>query len=227
MSIELQLPIVHRPSDDPYTQHEGIKEYSTVADRPAASTFGTGFCRIDGILYSSDGSSWYGDGVCSSLGTRPAASSFGIGSIVDKSTGNRYFSDGTAWYIDTGQASGEPFKVGTKFPFIQPLPAQTRRPFLENNDGLGSGANAFNTPQMQAEVAGTRTSATVFTRTSGTWTANALVGQYAFSYAAGSPSTGVWLPITANTTTTITVSGTLHATGTGTIRLRFISITTI
>ena len=90
----------------------------------------------------------------------------------------------------------------------------SRRGFVENSDGLGSGANAFNTPQQQAEVTGTRTSDTVFTRTAGTWVASALVGQYAFSYATGAGGTGVWLPITANTTTALTVSGTLNATGT-------------
>src|SRR4030067_495378 len=68
---------------------------------------------------------------------------------------------------------------------------------------------------MSAEIAGTRTSDTLFTRTAGTWVASALVGQYAFSYVAGTPITGVWLPITANTTTTLTVNGTLQATGTG------------
>ena len=83
------------------------------------------------------------------------------------------------------------------------------------NNGFGQGAVGFATPQMSAEVAGTRTSDTLFTRTAGTWIADALVGQYAFSYVAGTPITGIWLPITANTTTTLTINGTLQATGTG------------
>jgi len=105
------------------------------------------------------------------------------------------------------------FKSVTGYPLLQPI-TDNRRRFLENSDGLGSSAWAYNTPQQSAEITGTRTSDTVFTRNSGTWAVNALVGQYVFSFASGTPSTGVWLPITANTTTTVTVSGTLHATGT-------------
>ena len=103
--------------------------------------------------------------------------------------------------------------VGPTHPIIQPLPTQ-RRTYIENSDGLGSGATPFFTPEQQPEIIGTRTSDTVFTRATGTWVADALVGQFAFSYATGAGNSGVWLPITANTTTTFTVSGVLHATGT-------------
>ena len=104
-------------------------------------------------------------------------------------------------------------------PFASKVKTQgaSRRKSIENSDGLGSSANTFNLPQQQATIPGTRTSAVLFTRTAGTWVSSALVGQYAFSYATGAPATGVWLPISANTTTTVTVDGTLHATGTSLI----------
>ncbi|MDP2218532.1 MAG: hypothetical protein Q8J68_14740 [Methanolobus sp.] len=104
-------------------------------------------------------------------------------------------------------------KVATFRPMINSGTSQ-RRKYIENSDGVGSSINPFNIPQQSAEIVGTRTSATVFTQTEGTWTVSALVGQYAFSYAAGTPDSGIWLPIVANDATTLTITGALHATGT-------------
>ena len=89
-----------------------------------------------------------------------------------------------------------------------------RRQIFAGNNGLGQSAQVFATPVQSDEIAGTRTSDIVFTRTAGEWTEDALIGQYAFSYAEGTPSAGTWLPIIDNDTTTLTISGTLHATGT-------------
>lgn len=63
-------------------------------------------------------------------------------------------------------------------------------------------------------IAGTRTDDETFTRTSGTWTADALIGQYVWSHKSGEPEDGVLLEITDNGTDTVTVDGVLHATGT-------------
>ena len=98
-------------------------------------------------------------------------------------------------------------------PLIQNL-HKGRTGIFAGNNGLGQSAQVFATPEESAEIAGTRTSATIFTRTAGTWAVDALIGQFAFSYAEGTPATGTWLPITDNDATTLTVSGALHATGT-------------
>jgi hypothetical protein len=58
------------------------------------------------------------------------------------------------------------------------------------------------------EIAGTRTSNTVFTRTSGTWVANALIGYRVWAYVSGAEEGGGWFNVLSNTTTAITlVSG--------------------
>ena len=90
-----------------------------------------------------------------------------------------------------------------------------RKENFAGNNGLGQSARAFCIPEQSAEIAGTRTSDVVFTRSAGEWTVDALIGQYAFSYASGTPGTGTWLLIADNDDTTLTVTGgTLHATGT-------------
>ena len=102
--------------------------------------------------------------------------------------------------------------------FTQTIQSTTdKRAIVASSDGQGASANCFANPPVAATIPGTRTSDTVFTRTAGTWVASTLVGQYVFSYATATPTVGVWLPITANTTTTLTVSGVLHATGTSVI----------
>src|SRR3972149_10065958 len=53
--------------------------------------------------------------------------------------------------------------VQTKYAsLVKSLPIH-RRVFTENSDGLGSSANAYNAPAQSAEIAGTRTSDTLFT----------------------------------------------------------------
>ena len=70
-------------------------------------------------------------------------------------------------------------------------------------------------------IAGTRTD-TVFTRTDeGTWVADALIGQYMFSYVSTAPTVGTWTVITDNDTTTVTTSGTLYA---GANRIKILTI---
>ena len=67
-------------------------------------------------------------------------------------------------------------------------------------------------PAVSAEILGTRTSDTIFTRSTGTWTVDALIGQYVFSYVTATSGTiGVWLPIVDNDATTLTVTGVLYA----------------
>ena len=82
------------------------------------------------------------------------------------------------------------------------------------NNGLGQGVST-NSLGMSEEIAGERTSDIIFTRSDeDEWIPDALIGQLAFSYASGNKSVGVWRRIIANDITTLTVSGTLHATGT-------------
>ncbi len=61
------------------------------------------------------------------------------------------------------------------------------------------------------EIAGTRTSGTIFTRTAGTWIVDALIDQYVFSYVNTDPTTGTWTKIADNDSGTITITGSLHA----------------
>lgn len=56
------------------------------------------------------------------------------------------------------------------------------------------------------EIAGTRTSDTVFTRTSGTWTASALIGYRVWAYVSGAEESGAWFNVLSNTTTAITLT---------------------
>jgi len=62
---------------------------------------------------------------------------------------------------------------------------------------------------LTAAIPGTRTSATVFTRTAGTWTIDELIGQYCKSYVGGAETTYTWHKIIDNDTTTLTIDGTL------------------
>ena len=77
--------------------------------------------------------------------------------------------------------------------------------------GVDSGRPATFMRGPSVAVTGTRTSDTVFTRSAGVWIEDILIGQYAFSYVAADWDWGVWLPITDNTTTTLTVDGVLYA----------------
>jgi hypothetical protein len=65
--------------------------------------------------------------------------------------------------------------------------------------------------QASAAVTGTRTNATVFTRTAGSWTVDQLIGYYGYFYAAATPDSGSWLRITDNAASTVTISGTIPA----------------
>jgi len=79
------------------------------------------------------------------------------------------------------------------------------------NNGLGQSRPPNSKITQSAAIAGTRTTAQIFTRTTGTWTADVLIAQYAFFYAAAVPHTGNWLPIVDNDGTTLTVTGTILA----------------
>lgn len=63
---------------------------------------------------------------------------------------------------------------------------------------------------LTAEIPGTRTSATEFTRDDGAWTVDALIGQYVFSYVDGAPTVGTWTVVADNTADKVTITGTLH-----------------
>ena len=60
-------------------------------------------------------------------------------------------------------------------------------------------------------ITGILTNATLFTRTSGTWVENELIGQYIYSYVYGTECIGVWCEISSNTSTTITTLTNLQA----------------
>lgn len=79
-------------------------------------------------------------------------------------------------------------------------------------------------PSEDTGIAGTRTSATVFTRTAGTWVVDALIGYYLWSYKTGTPAAGEFLKIADNAAGTATIdaaygSGALQTTGTSIILL--------
>lgn len=74
-----------------------------------------------------------------------------------------------------------------------------------------NGADGVFKYTLASEVAGTRTSDTIFTRTAGTWVVDALIGQYLFSYVDTAPTTGTWTVIADNTADTVTITGTLYA----------------
>lgn len=65
--------------------------------------------------------------------------------------------------------------------------------------------------QKSSAITGTRTSATVFTRSSGTWTASTLKNYYAYCYVSTAIDSGSWLLVEDNDETTITIDGTLPA----------------
>lgn len=58
-------------------------------------------------------------------------------------------------------------------------------------------------------ITGTRTSATRFTRTAGTWVASGADGFWAYFYVSTAPYSGTWLRVAANTTTYLDVDGTI------------------
>ena len=60
-------------------------------------------------------------------------------------------------------------------------------------------------------IAGTRSAATIFTRTAGTWTVDALIGWLVYAYVDTAPSAGAWFKVTDNNAGTLTISGTLTA----------------
>lgn len=89
--------------------------------------------------------------------------------------------------------------------------------FVNGVDGVFKGT-------LATEVAGTRTSDTVFTGPADTWDKDALIGQYAFSYVDGAPTVGTWTVIADNETNTVTITGTLH---TGANRIKISTIRTV
>lgn len=62
---------------------------------------------------------------------------------------------------------------------------------------------------QSVDIGGTRTSSTIFTRSSGTWSTNELVDKWIFAYASGSPYVGSWLRVVSNTTTAVTITGSI------------------
>jgi len=79
-------------------------------------------------------------------------------------------------------------------------------------------------PATTDSIAGTRTSDVIFTRSAGTWTVDALIGMYLWSFATGTPTVGNFLKIADNAADTVTVSaaygaGALQTTGTSVIIL--------
>jgi len=89
--------------------------------------------------------------------------------------------------------------------------------FVNGVDGVFKGT-------LTDEVAGTRTSDTIFTRTAGTWDIDALIGQYAFSYVDTAPTVGKWTVIADNAAGTVTITGTLYA---GANRIKISTIRTM
>ena len=65
------------------------------------------------------------------------------------------------------------------------------------------------TNQKGTSIAGTRTSDTRFTRTAGTWTASALLGYRVWAENTAVATSGMWIDISSNTTTSLVVDGTL------------------
>jgi hypothetical protein len=59
------------------------------------------------------------------------------------------------------------------------------------------------------EIGGTRTSDTIFTRSSGTWNIDTIIGWWAYAYVSGNEESGGWYKVLDNGTDTITISGTL------------------
>ena len=86
-----------------------------------------------------------------------------------------------------------------------------KREHFAGNNGLGQSQPAYVDYAPEATIAGTRTSDVIFTRTADTWTVDALIGQWCYSYAAADPDAGIWLEITDNDAGTLTVDGVLYA----------------
>ena len=80
-----------------------------------------------------------------------------------------------------------------------------------NHCYIVNGADGTFKCTISDEIAGTRTSDTIFTRTAGTWDVDALIGQYAFSYVSTAPTVGTWTVIADNAAGTVTITGTLYA----------------
>lgn len=79
-------------------------------------------------------------------------------------------------------------------------------------------------PSTATAITGTRTSGTVFTRGTGTWTVEALKGFFVWSFKTGAPAVGEFLKIADNDAATLTIdstygSGALQTTGTSVIIL--------
>ena len=89
--------------------------------------------------------------------------------------------------------------------------------FVNGVDGVFKGT-------LTDEIAGTRSTGTIFTRTAGTWTVDALIGQYVFSYVDSAPTVGTWTVVADNDTNTVTITGTLH---TGANRIKISTIRTM
>jgi len=90
-----------------------------------------------------------------------------------------------------------------------------RRESFVGNNGLSQSFPSFVKYEQSGNIAGTRTSDTIFTRTSGTWVVDALVGQFVYSHKTSVYYTGTWSKILSNTTTAITIdpnygTGVLH-----------------
>ena len=89
---------------------------------------------------------------------------------------------------------------------------------------IQASAEVMQSPATADSITGTRTSDTVFTRASGTWTVDALIGYYLWSFATGTPSVGEFLKISDNAAGTVTIdstygNGALQTTGTSIIIL--------
>jgi len=89
-----------------------------------------------------------------------------------------------------------------------------KRERFAGNNSSGQSAPGYSKITPEAAIAGTRTTAQTFTRDADTWVVDALVGQYVYSYVNGDIDLGIWLKVTDNTATVITVAaaeGDLHA----------------
>jgi hypothetical protein len=97
---------------------------------------------------------------------------------------------------------GDDVETGNDFDVI--LRSDSSR--FKNNIALNGSGLQSQTDQREAVINGTRTSATEFTRTAGTWVVNALVGYRVWVYVDSAPDAGEWFDVRSNTATVITVN---------------------
>jgi len=82
---------------------------------------------------------------------------------------------------------------------------------MATNAIVGLGVTLQFNAALSSQIAGTRTSDIIFTRSAGTWTIDAQIGTYCKSYVIGVETAYAWSKIIDNDTTTVTIDGTLFA----------------